>query len=301
MDCNIYKKKEDAYVPYAQNVKNAKNIREALLTKIKAQDAAVDIYNKFHTTTKGRLCFKDGVMDFKTKHFYPWDMVDFEYYTTNMIDYNIEDYLRNPNMEIIEEIKRDIFDNLFGTDVNLALNFLSRAFAGHYEDKIWASYLGNRNCGKGIVYELINSALEEYVNTIDIMNFMGERTTSTKQNSRELYWAIDLEFVRLAISQEIPKPESRLKLLPEFKKFAGGGDTITTRRNFDRKDTKFVIDTTFMFMGNDELVIDTPDMNEQRLEFNSVCQVKSQDEINTMRSNGDDELLISSYKLKTLH
>ena len=45
---NIYKKKDDSKVAYAQNVKNAKNIREALLTKIRTQEETVDIYHKFH-------------------------------------------------------------------------------------------------------------------------------------------------------------------------------------------------------------------------------------------------------------
>jgi len=53
-----------------------------------------------------------------------------------------------------------------------------------------------------------------------------------------------------------------------------------------------------MFMGNNYLNVDTVDMNEQRLEFNSVCQFKTQEEIDDMRKNGDDELLISSYKIK---
>ena len=299
LDSNIYKKKEDSKVAYAQNVKNAKNIREALLTKIRTQEETVDIYHKFHSTTKGRLCFKDGVLDFVNQKFYAWNEVDFEYYTTVMIDRNFSEYFKKPDRETINLIKTNIFDILFGNDIKLALNFLSRAIAGHYEDKIWGSYLGNRNCGKGIIYELLKSSLEEYVDTIDIMNLMGERTAQTRQNAKELYWTIDLEFVRLAISQETPKAESRLKLLPEFKKLAGGGDTITARRNYDRKDTKFNIDTTFLFMGNNSLNVDTVDMNEQRLEFNSVWQFKTQEEIDNMRNGDDvDELLISSYKIK---
>jgi len=222
LDSNIYKKKDDSKVAYAQNVKNAKNIREALLTKIRTQEETVDIYHKFHSTTKGRLCFKDGVLDFVNQTFYTWNEVDFEYYTTVMIDRNYAMYFKTPDRKTINKIKTDIFGNLFGNDITMALNFLSRAIAGHYEDKNWASYLGNRNCGKGIIYELLKSSLEEYVNTIDIMNLMGERTTQTRQNAKELYWTIDLEFFRLGISPETPKPESRLKLLPEFKKLGGG-------------------------------------------------------------------------------
>jgi hypothetical protein len=57
---------------------------------------------------------------------------------------------------------------------------------------------------------------------------------------------LELEFTRLAISQETPTVESKLKASGKLiKKLAGGGDTHVARRNFDRQDTFFTIDTTF--------------------------------------------------------
>ena len=80
-------------------------------------------------------------------------------------------------MYIKQNQKNDIFEPLFGLDdVDMALHFLSRAVAGHFEDKIWASYLGNRNCGKGILYDLFAYAFEKYIGPVDLPNFTGVKT-----------------------------------------------------------------------------------------------------------------------------
>eukprot|EP01035_Chromulina_nebulosa_P002390 gene2390-3232_t len=83
----MYKCDGKKETPYGQNVKNAKNIREAFYCKItKLPDDG--FYEKFHVTTKGRLAFLDGVLDFKTKMFYTWEEVTFEYFTTQQINRN---------------------------------------------------------------------------------------------------------------------------------------------------------------------------------------------------------------------
>jgi hypothetical protein len=299
---NICKKNEDKkYVPYNQNVKCAKNVREALLVKIKTQENLQykNLYEKFHTTTRNRLCFLDGVLDFKAKKFYKWEEIDFEYYTTQQIKRNYYDYFCNPNKVVIADLLKKIFTPLFDKDVDIALHFLSRAITGNYVDKNFATYVGNRNCGKGVVFDLIAFAFENYVRTFELGNILHERTTDTKEISRKLYWLLDFEFTRLAISQETPAADSLLKADGKMiKKLAGGGDVMVARRNYDRVDTNFKIDTTFMFMGNDELQIDVADCYEQCVSFVSVNAFKSQEDIDAMRENGEDERVVSSYLIK---
>ena len=285
--------------PYAQNVTHARHIRDALLVKIETNIDCVDLYEKFHSTTKGTLCFKDGVLDFINKRFILWDDVDFEYYSCIIINRNYAEYFSNPNYDVINEIKSKIYENLFGKDLDTALHFLSRAIAGHCEDKNWATYLGNRDCGKGVLYDSLSFSLEEYVGTFELNNILYQRQSNTEETSRMLYWLIDLQFVRLAVSQETPSVESGMKASGKMiKKMAGGGDTHVARRNYDRKDTHFKIDTTFLIMGNNELIVDTPDTMEHCLEFRSTRQFKSQEEIEKMKVDGESELLWSSYKIK---
>ena len=75
--------------PYSTNVGNAKALREALYAKLIVEGEDNSLIQKFITTTRGKLCFLDGVLDFvyvnpetqaKGK-FYTWDNVDFPYYT----------------------------------------------------------------------------------------------------------------------------------------------------------------------------------------------------------------------------
>lgn len=296
---NICKLNENnSYVPYAQNVKSARNIRDAVLVKIGAIDYEFEIYDKLHSTTKGRIAFKDGVLDFKSKQFYTWNKIPFEYYTPIMIKYEFEEYFKNPNVDDIATIKRDVFGVLFGNKLDIALHFLSRGIAGHCEDKNWATYLGNRNCGKGVKYDGLKSAFEEYVQTFELANIMYERHRDTQEASKQLYWLLDLEFCRLAISQEIPDNPNMKVDCKIQKKLSGGGDTIVARRNFDRKDTHFTIDTTWMMAGNTDLKLDSNDANEHRLELQSVIQFKTQEEIDMLREQGASELVLSAYRVK---
>ena len=66
------------------------------------------IYNKFHSTTKGRLAFKDGVLCALTNKFYLWEEIDFEYYTTICIERDFNQYLLNPDFELMNHIKKNI-------------------------------------------------------------------------------------------------------------------------------------------------------------------------------------------------
>ena len=79
---------------------------------------------------------------------------------------------------------------------------------------------------------------------------------------------------------------------------ASGGDEQIARRNFETRDTYFTIDTTFMFMGNNELKYDTKDCIEHRIDFQSANQFKSQQEIDKMKADGASDLLIASYNVK---
>ena len=76
-----------------------------------------------------------------------------------IVIFAIPDYFKNPDRDIIDTIKKDILTPLFGADLDRALlHALSRAIAGYYEDKNFITYLGNRDCGKGIIDLLLRSS-----------------------------------------------------------------------------------------------------------------------------------------------
>jgi hypothetical protein len=295
---------EHTYTPYCQNITTAKHVREALYSQIRINNNDDELYNKFHTTTKGKLCFNDGVLDFVNKSFMTWEQVKeqkIEIYTTTKINRNYRTYFETPNFEVINEIKEKIFNTLYGDNTNKSLLFLARALAGHHEDKRWATYLGNRNCGKGVEYDLLSEGFESYVSTFELGNILYCRKTAGTENvdcSKKLYWLIDLEFVRLSVSQEIPDCNSGLQVnSKQLKKITGGGDTIIARRNYDRRDTHFKIDTSFYIKGNNTLICDNVDCDETRVEFCSVVQFKTEEEIEIMKQEGRDEKEMIRYKV----
>ena len=219
----------------------------------------------------------NGVLDFKTKKFYTWDDVDFEYYPIVQIPL---EYTCG-NVDKMEEIETNILIPLFGDKIKLAKKFLSRALAGCSEDKNFATYLGNRDCGKGILNELLD-AFGGYVHSFPVKNILCERNGNGKETSRDLYWLMEFEYTRLAISQEIPEECKGFKLQSDkVKMICSGGDTITARRNYDRTDTKFKTQSTMFLMGNDAINMEG-DVKEHLLEFSSAVQYKSKDFINNI-------------------
>lgn len=298
MKQNIYKRiSEDKKVQYWRDYNRAVNVVKTVINKIKL-NSKNNLYDLFHSTTKGRLCFIDGVLDFKTKSFYKWEDINFKYFSTVQIPVKFHDYFHNPDLKNINEIKNTIFEPLFGKKMDLALKFFSRAFAGHCEDKNFATYLGNRDCGKGILFLLFLS-FGDYLKPLSLDNVLCSRATDKKaQKSVELFWLLELEFCRLAFSQETPEVESGLKINTSlFKKLVSGGDVQTARRNYDREDTKFTVDFTPFMAGNNSLDLDG-DVKEHLIEFESIVRFISAEEIEAKRRFENEILVQNKYRVK---
>ncbi|KAJ1615576.1 hypothetical protein T492DRAFT_851500, partial [Pavlovales sp. CCMP2436] len=186
---------------------------------------------------------------------------------------NYKEYFDNPNHDGIKQIQENC---------QTALNALSRAFAGHCEDKNFIEYCGNRNCGKGIQFDNLKSAFGGYVNSFELGYFLYNRMTpaSSDPAPKLNYWILDLQFVRLAISQETPSVEKNLKINGQlWKKLSGGNDD-------------------HILMGNNWLTYDTADVLEHRLAFSSSVQFKSKETIDDMIEEGEDQRLIDAYKIR---
>lgn len=295
----IYKRDSKGHkITYAQNVNSATSIRRSLISKVRIHNEDPNLYQKFHTTTKSCICFQDGVLNFKTKSFTLWsDLNNDDIYTTFVIPRNFKHYFDNPNQIIIDDIKTKILKPLFGNKINTALHFFSRAIAGHVEDKRWMTYVGNRNCGKGVFYELMATAFYDYVKPLNLDNLLCTRVTDGADiidSSKKLYWLMDHEFTRIAISQETPPLNSSKKLNAALlKKIIGGGDKLVARRNYDRFDTHFYTQMSTAMFGNSELYSTADDVFETCVPFASIVQFKSQEEIDLMISNkiGLDDLI----------
>jgi len=312
LKCDLKKMAKKSVRPYSKNVSGAKALREAVYCELYTKGENNGLYEKFFTTTKGRICFQDGVLDIRHKiemkiskkktiikrgKFFKWDEVDFEYFSTIQINRNFAEYLEKPNHLIIDVIHKQIFKNLFGDECQTALQFLSRGLAGHLEDKAWARYMGNRNCGKGVFEKLSKSAIGDYHASINSANLL---TKINKQSEveKELSFAIELQFARFAVSQELPPPpkNNSVKVNGDLIKLLnGGGDPLRAKRNYDILITEFYNQSRLIVMCNDCPLLTNDDALDTCFDFHSTKQFKTQEDIDLMRKNGEEEQILSQY------
>jgi len=92
---NIYTTKNEKtgeYKPFVQNISKARNVLDTLLIKVGQENSDPTLYNKFHQTTKAKLCFNDGVLDLKKKSFTLWkDISQGDIFSTQKIERNFSD------------------------------------------------------------------------------------------------------------------------------------------------------------------------------------------------------------------
>ena len=306
LESPIYKANEEGnLIPYSQNVKPAENIKKGVMAKLSVLRKDDDLYEKFHTTTKNKLCFKDGVLDMKKKTFTLWENIaENTIYTTIIIERNYAEYFKNPDRKIIDEsISKAIFDNLFGDKKKLALQFFARAIAGNVEDKNFISYCGNRDCGKGILYAGFDSAFGGYITPFNLENMMCIRESNKSSDlAKENAWLLPLEYARVAIAQETDGNENgnikqKLKISNKMmKSVMSGGDKLTARALY-KDPVDFTIDSTLCFFGNNELAITESDSSEHHLKLAGVKKFITQEAYDEkMRTMG--EIFMSSYAVR---
>ena len=88
------------------------------------------------------------------------------------------------------------------------LNWIARSVAGHVEEKCWYIGLGNRNSSKGVLYDALKNAFEDYV-----CSFNAEELLITRVGdgdiAKKLGWTVPLEFKRLYFSNEIKTEDNQ--------------------------------------------------------------------------------------------
>jgi len=242
-------------------------------------------------------------LDFQNRCFKNWNQLEeenIEIYSTIYIRRNFKDYFDKSDSEKIDYLEEKIFKPLFADKSELGLQFLSRGLAGHYEDKSWGALMGNCNSGKGVIDGCLNYALQDYYTTVKSENFICEKFKGG-DNERAWAWALDLQFARIALLQEIPSSDAKsdIKLNGEcFKKICSGGDTQKARRPFGKSIIEFVIQARLMLMCNDIPPISGKDAMETCLEVHSSATFLDKDVIDEMKKNNTSELIMKDIHEK---
>lgn len=269
---------------YCQSVNHARDVREAILSYVSTIPND-KLYNKFHDTTTGKICFEDGVLFLKEKQFILWEDEYFnneknEIYTTIIVDRkfkNVFDNRENENwINIKNNVKNDLFYKILGEQTNKMLQQLSRAIGGFFIDKDWALWIGERNCGKGCINELLMTAFEKYIYNLPSNCLLHSKFANkdTKENS----WMIDLQYPRITLVQEFKKDtENQNNIRVDgvaIKSIISGGDPQLARKNY-QDEISFRIGTKIVIMCNDFPKIDPQDCLETCIQYNSGKKFKS--------------------------
>ena len=283
-ECDLKKirinaKGEEVITPYCSNHTQAGNVWKTTLNKL-ASKPDDNFAEKFRTSTKEKLCFKNGVLNLRTQEFTAWcDNKDV--YTMTMLDYDFDEI---QNEEKIKKVK-EIFISIYGEQTNDHLHFLARAIAGHIEDKRWALFVGARNCGKGVGEKLIKDTFGPYIGSISSA-CLKSKGKMGGDDAKNLGWIQDIESTRLCFLQECDVEDTKLNGAL-IKTIASGGDPIQNRRNYQ----DFVLSypqTTFFMCANliPPFAKGTEDCMNEAITFTSQNEYVSQDDIDKKRAEG---------------
>ena len=282
-----------------KTIKDAKHIVSLVMVRVRqcGDDSA---YNKFIHTTKYKLAFNDGILDIQKKTFTSWEE-NKDVFTPMKIDRNFKEVFMNQDKykDACNEIKTKIIMNLFGENTESALLFFSRGLAGCFEDKNWSMFMGNRNSGKGVLDSLIKNSIGSYYSSFDANNLLYERS-SGEDKAKKLYWLLALQFVRIAISQEVKTDvKSNLKIDGVIiKAMMSGGDTIKARRNYDIYEREMILTAATMLMFNDMAIVEPADALETCFQYTSVKQFKLQEEIDLLKEKNTDPMIMNKFLVR---
>ena len=290
----IYKQdKKGGYVAYAQNVSSAKRIVEAIIARAyeKKDDS---FYSKFHTSMKGKLCFNNGVFDFPTKTFTLWEDLKEEVFAKFGVTY---DFDPSRNESVIQEVTDKVFKAIFGDDTEKALRSFSRGMAGHYTDKNWMMFQGNRDCGKGVLEGFFNGTFQNYVTSLSNDNFLYERNSGESEASKKWGWAMSLEFARICFTQESKTDNTNKNLKldgTKIKGIASGGDNMKGRGLYENT-RNFMVEALLVMCGNDFPPVSPADAMETCVTLSSTKQFKSESFIQERKEDKASQQELSCY------
>lgn len=286
--------------PFSQTTKGAGSILTALILLFEAKPDNT-LTRKFRTTTIGKLCFKDGVLNLAENRFYKWSEIPPDtYYSPIQIDRPFADYFKNPDEAVIREIQQKLFiDTLGEKQGNLFLKFLARRAGGHYVDKHWAQWIGNRNSGKGVIYEIMKNALGGYVEPFELNNLIvSKHGVRGEVPEKAMAFALPLQHARIAVAQEAQPSsgETRLNGMV-IKKLMSGGDTCIAKLNYSVYMIQFICAASILLFVNDVPPPTVADIYETCLNLSSSITFTTQKDIDEQVASGVPDVITRNYRV----
>jgi hypothetical protein len=179
---------------------------------------------------------------------------------------------------------RIILESVLGsnkTKLDFFLATYARALAGYVSDKNWGIIVGERNCGKGLLVTMFESAFTDYIGSIESNNFIAQKSGFSGDEERKNAFMLIIQYFRLVFGNEIKinkagcdKDETKIDGVL-IKKFSSGGDRMMARRPYGSLEN-FKIDGLLTLCVNDIPEISPNDALDTCLSF--LCPNKYVDQ-----------------------
>jgi hypothetical protein len=165
------------------------------------------------------------------------------------------------------------------------LNHLSRALAGHIEDKRWFVCMGMRNCGKGILCKLLMLAFGDFVQGTNAENLLV-KFGGGQDAAKALSWLRDLEFKRITFTNEMPVGKRTMDG-DMIKKICSNGDWIEMRQNY-QNESRIRSQTGFFSMVNDIPEVTPVDAYQTMIGYKFDNEYHDNSEFNEVKEKGGE-------------
>jgi len=154
-----------------------------------------DFTEKLLNSTKGYICYNDGVYSLAEKKLYDWNDIDI-YSTIKInrtcpINRRVEDDINE-----VYEIFRGAYKPINYNVLDENFKSLARALGGHTIDKRWLLHKGTRNSSKSLEIKMLDCSFNGYVNTLNNKYF---KCKSSNDIAKDNHIFLNKEFVRLLL------------------------------------------------------------------------------------------------------
>jgi len=285
--------------PNYASLQSAKIIVEEMWLNVPSDDSFSD---KLVLSCMGKMCFRNGIYDFVNKVFMTWDAESARDVYTCVI---ISDDFRASTMDNIKKLRAILGSCLGPERVDDFLQKMSRDMSGNLWDKIWAVFVGDRNCGKGVIIRLLENSFKEYMGTMNAESLLLDKSNTGSDPAKKLSWAYGLRHKRFIFSSELKMNEcdSKNRAVLDgntIKKVSSGGDKLSGRQNY-MNETTFFMEPHIGITCNDLNEVSPKDAEETRVVFRFPYKYCSPEEYRKREANGEnmDFIKLADDNIKT--
>jgi hypothetical protein len=259
INANLIEETMDGTVNYSGFL----NKQDIIIKQLPALLSTVNFCETHIDKTIGKLLFKDGIYDMKTKIFTKG--FDKNLYFAGRIDRN---FPKIRNDTLIKKVNKLLFEDPFKEseqDVGIyQKQLIARGIAGEYEDKVMIWAIGETNSGKGVQSIALTKCFNSFVSTYN-PNALLYNKNSGADEAKKLSWIYPIHNTRIAIGNEV-RPTGLIDV-SIIKTLVSGGDIIPIRKNF--KDEEYKKNrSTLIYFCNDMAkfnAIDTATINRVKI------------------------------------